>query len=153
MERRIIAGITTKTLDPVLRQLVEFYSTTLASYGPTPHGVGWNSGKAQQLRFAQLCSALDTEERHSIIDYGCGYGALLPYLRSLGGDFDYWGFDMCGPMIEAAKRELESEPGVHFTTEREELPKVDYCVASGIFNVKFEKTWPVCPREAWPSMP
>jgi len=134
----MIPGIATKTLDPVLRQLVEFYSTTLASYGPTPHGVGWNSVKAQQLRFAQLCSGLDTEERRSIIDYGCGYGALLPYLRSLGGNFDYWGYDICGDMIEAAKKELGSEPDVHFTTEREELPQADYCVASGIFNVRFD---------------
>jgi SAM-dependent methyltransferase len=123
---------------------MEFYSSTLASHGPSPLGVGWNSVKAQQLRFVQLCSVLDTEERRSIIDYGCGYGALLPHLRSLGGDFDYWGYDMCEAMIETAKAELGNEPDTHFTTERQELPKADYCLASGIFNVKFDvedKTW------------
>jgi hypothetical protein len=130
--------ITSKTLDPVLRPLLAFYADTLASHGPTALGVGWNSVTAQEIRFAQICNVLDTEERRSIIDYGCGYGALLPYLRSLGGDFEYWGYDMCGAMIESATNALGNEPDVHFTTERKELPRADYCLASGIFNMRFD---------------
>jgi len=134
----MIRRITRKTLDPVLRQLVEFYATTLASYGPTPSGVGWNSIKAQQLRFAQLCTLLESAGNHSIVDYGCGYGALLPFLRSRPGDFEYWGYDICDVMIDAARSEYGTETGTHFTTDRAVLPKSDYCVASGIFNVKFD---------------
>jgi SAM-dependent methyltransferase len=99
---------------------------------------------AQRRRFAQLCSVLDGGGSCSIIDYGCGYGALLPYLRRFGGDFEYWGYDMCEAMIEAAKAELGNEPGTHFTTDRAALPRADYCVASGIFNLKFdadERVW------------
>ena len=131
-------GITSKTLDPVLRPLLAFYADTLASHGPTALGVGWNSVSAQEIRFAQICKVLGTEERRSIIDYGCGYGALLPHLRSLGGDFEYCGYDMCGSMIAAAKEHFGSEPGTHFTTERTELPPADYCLASGIFSFKLE---------------
>jgi SAM-dependent methyltransferase len=137
-ERRIIRRITLKTLDPVLRPLVAFYADILASNGPTPLGVGWNSMDAQQVRFAQVCEVLKGVGKHSIIDYGCGYGALLPYLRSLGGDFDYWGYDMCGSMIEAAKVQFGGEPNTHFTTERAELPRADYCLASGIFSFKLD---------------
>ncbi len=130
--------ITTNVLDPVLRPLLAFYTNILASHGATPLGVGWNSVKAQQLRFAKLCSVLDGTEKASIIDYGCGYGALLPYLRARPGDLEYWGYDMCGAMVEAAKAEFGSEPGVHFTMDRAELPKADYCVASGIFSFKLD---------------
>jgi SAM-dependent methyltransferase len=140
----MIHSIARQTLDPVLRQLVEFYATTLASHGPTPLGVGWNSIKAQQLRFAKLCTLLDNDGNESIVDYGCGYGALLTYLRSRPGDFEYWGYDICDEMIDAAKSEFANERGTHFTTDRASLVQADYCVASGIFNVKFDAadaTW------------
>jgi SAM-dependent methyltransferase len=130
--------ITIKTLDPVLRPLLAFYTNILASNGPTPLGVGWNSIEAQQLRFEQVCRVLEPGGKRSIIDYGCGYGALLPRLRSLGGDFDYWGYDMCGAMIAVAKEQFGREPRTHFTTEREELPRADYCLASGIFSFKLD---------------
>jgi SAM-dependent methyltransferase len=132
------------TLDPVLRPLLAYYKTILASHGTTPLGVGWNSVKAQQLRFGKLCSVLETEGKVSIIDYGCGYGALLPYLRARPGDLDYWGYDMCGAMIDAAKAEFGDEPATHFTTDRSELPKADYCIASGIFSFKLEAA-----NDAW----
>ena len=74
----------------------------------------------------------------AVIDYGCGYGALLPYLRSRPGDLEYWGYDMCGAMIDAAKAEFGNEPGTRFTTDRSELPKADYCIASGIFSFKLD---------------
>jgi SAM-dependent methyltransferase len=131
-------------LDSVLRPLVAYYKRILASHGPTPLGVGWNSVKAQQLRFGKLCSVLESEGNLSIIDYGCGYGALLPYLRTRPGDLEYWGYDMCGAMIDAAKAEFGNEPGTRFTTDRGELPKADYCIASGIFSFKLE----AC-NEAW----
>jgi SAM-dependent methyltransferase len=134
----MIAGINDETLDPVLRPLLAFYTDILSSHGPTPLGVGWNSVDAQQVRFAQVCKVLEAEGKHSIIDYGCGYGALLPYLRSLGGDFEYWGYDMCGSMIAAATAQFGSEPDTHFTTERAELPAADYCLASGIFSFKLD---------------
>lgn len=94
--------------------------------------------KAQQLRFGKVCSVLDTEEKASVIDYGCGYGALLPYLQSRPTDLDYWGYDMCQTMVDAAKAEYGGEDGAHFTTDRSTLPRADYCIASGIFSFKLD---------------
>jgi SAM-dependent methyltransferase len=138
------AGITTREPDPLLEPLLAFYTNTLATYGPTPPGVSWNSADAQQIRFAKLCNVMDAGRERSIIDYGCGYGALLSYLRGAGRDVDYWGYDICAPMIDAAKAGFDGEPRAHFTMERAELPKADYCVASGIFNVKLDAD-----DEAW----
>ena len=36
------------------------------------------------------------------------------------------------------------EPGTHFTNERADLPRADYCLASGIFSFKLDaddQTW------------
>jgi SAM-dependent methyltransferase len=87
---------------------------------------------------------IESERKASIIDYGCGYGAMLAHLLSIVDDLDYWGYDMCEAMIEAARAEFGNEPAARFTTVRAELPKADYCIASGIFSYKLEAS-----DEAW----
>jgi hypothetical protein len=59
-------------------------------------------------------------------------------LRAKGLDGDYWGYDLCEPMIAAARSEFSGDPRAHFTSDRAELPNADYCVASGIFSVKLD---------------
>jgi SAM-dependent methyltransferase len=100
------AGITTREPDPLLDPLLAFYRNTLATYGPTPPGVSWNSADVQQIRFEKLCKVMDSEGERSIIDYGCGYGALLSYLRGAVRDVVYWVYDICAPMIVDAIAEF-----------------------------------------------
>jgi SAM-dependent methyltransferase len=127
--------------NPVLEPIDRFYASTLASHGKTAEGVGWNSTEAQTLRFEALAHLLDDDaSTATLIDYGCGYGALLRYLRQHGHDVDYRGYDFCEPMINAALAEFGNDPHAHFTSERAELPQADYCVASGIFSVKLDAT-------------
>jgi SAM-dependent methyltransferase len=75
----------------------------------------------------------------SLIDYGCGYGALVEHLES---SESYVGFDVSEEMVTAARA---AHSGVHFTTADAELEPADYVVASGIFNVRAgasEASWP-----------
>ncbi|MEA2338262.1 MAG: hypothetical protein QOE82_2269 [Thermoanaerobaculia bacterium] len=131
--------------NPVLDPIDRFYASTLASHGKTAEGVGWNSDQAQLLRFDALAHLFEGNPAAStVIDYGCGYGGFLQYLRAKGFDGDYWGYDLCKPMVKAALSEFSGDPHAHFTSERTELPKADYCVASGIFSVKLaadEAAW------------
>ena len=39
----------------------------------------------------------------SLIDFGCGYGALLDYLGAVGRRVAYRGFDISEAMIQAAR--------------------------------------------------
>jgi SAM-dependent methyltransferase len=73
----------------------------------------------------------------TIIDYGCGYGALAQRLIEEGPDFRYVGFDVSAPMIDAA-RSLVADTRCRFTTDEDELGHADFTLASGIFNVRLQ---------------
>lgn len=80
----------------------------------------------------------DTDGQFSLIDFGCGYGALIAYLKRHGFDVRYTGFDLSKSMLEHAAREHGDPPGFSFVTSPDELEPADYTVASGIFNVKLD---------------
>jgi SAM-dependent methyltransferase len=82
--------------------------------------------------------------RFSLNDYGCGYGALVPYLRKCGAEVVYRGFDLSASMLEHARREHAAPPAIRFVGEESELEPADYTVASGIFNVKLD-----VPQKDW----
>jgi hypothetical protein len=132
-------------MSPELAQVRQYYSQRLATFGPTPRGVDWNSAESQELRFDQLLKIIGTPSaRITIGDYGCGYGALLAHLRGnqfVGG---YRGYDIAPNMIDAARQLHPDEPGEHFSTRDDVLESCNFVVASGIFNVKLEAT-----LEAW----
>src|SRR5205814_7009429 len=114
-------------------------------HGATPRGVDWNSEESQRLRFRQLARLWDDERDDvSVIDFGCGYGALLDYLRDEGRAFVYQGFDISDAMITEATSRAGARGGGSFTTDRTQLERADYVVASGVFNVKLtagSKAW------------
>jgi SAM-dependent methyltransferase len=113
-----------------------YYSGRFAEHGATARGVDWNSPESQELRFDQLLRVADRETgAFSLNDFGCGYGALVPYLRRRGLDAEYRGFDLSASMLEHARREY---PDVIFVGTEGELGRADYTVASGIFNVKMD---------------
>jgi SAM-dependent methyltransferase len=95
--------------------------------------VDWSSAESQRLRFEQLLSVCDTSARFSLNDFGCGYGALLGFLRDRSIDVDYRGHDVAPEMIAKARALY---PDATFVGRDGTLDVADYTVASGIFNVK-----------------
>lgn len=71
----------------------------------------------------------------SIIDYGCGYGALAQRLIEEGRDFRYLGFDVSAGMVEAARAAV-TDDRCRFTADEALLGTADFTLASGIFNVR-----------------
>ncbi|MDX9864387.1 MAG: hypothetical protein RBT34_06225, partial [Anaerolineaceae bacterium] len=60
-----------------LNNVRDYFSSTLKTHGTTPKGVDWNSEEAREPRFDQLAKVIaPTKEPVSVLDYGCGYGAL-----------------------------------------------------------------------------
>ena len=122
--------------DAILSVVERYYSGRFAEHGATARGVDWNSPESQVLRFDQLLRVAEREARRfSLNDFGCGYGALVPYLRRRGLDVEYRGFDLSASMLEYARREY---PDVTFVETERELERAGYTVASGIFNVKMD---------------
>lgn len=121
-----------------LHDVAEYYSARLARYGASARGVDWNGAQSQQMRFEQLCRVIDTAEPFSIIDLGCGYGALYEYLNKRYGSFDYSGWDISGAMIDAAEKRNAPTDSIRFAIGAEPDHIADFVVASGIFNVRLE---------------
>lgn len=119
----------------VLAAVSDYYSAKLAANGPTPRGVDWNSPDAQRLRFAQLLKVVDLSRSFSLLDYGCGYGALGEFLTEIGATCQYVGYDVAPAMIETARRLHRDRDDRAFTHAAAELHPMDYAVASGVLNV------------------
>lgn len=118
-----------------LKAVEQYYTGKLREHGATHQGADWNSAASQTLRFEQLLKLCDLRQPFSINDYGCGYGALIDYMQSLGLPFRYRGFDISIAMVEEAR---QRHPGRDFHSDENALRPADYTVASGIFNVKFD---------------
>lgn len=133
------------SVDQALQGLRDFFDKTIKTHGADPKGVDWKSEESQFVRFTQLLKIhTDKAQQFSIIDYGCGYGALVKFLVQEGYNFTYIGYDMTPSVIEAAKAAF---PDIRctWTTDLSSVQPADYVVGSGLFNMKFKDT----PADEW----
>ncbi|AYG46028.1 class I SAM-dependent methyltransferase [Pseudomonas sp. Leaf58] len=131
----------------ILQDVADYYSSRIRAHGATPEGVDWNGSASQQLRFAQLLKLVPVNEQQegfSLIDVGCGYGALLAWLQARGVTVDYHGYDVSEQMIAAARQQHPASATVCFEVAESASRQADYAVASGIFNV-----CQATPRATW----
>lgn len=124
------------TVGDIHSEVRDYYDARLRAAGPTPAGVDWNSAASQELRFSQLLRCWHITDDSSVLDYGCGYGALFAYLDRCSIHAAYTGFDISACMTAEAERLHPPGPGCAFTSVPETLDAADYVVASGIFNVR-----------------
>ncbi len=121
-------------------EVLEYYDSALEHYGPQPAGVDWNSIESQELRFIQLLRLLpEKQEEFTLLDYGCGYGALFGFMRENYPNCRYTGFDISERMIQAAQR-VNPDPRAEWTTIIPTDAHFDFVVASGLFNVRLGRS-------------
>jgi SAM-dependent methyltransferase len=124
-------------LDPIRSSVERYYTGRLAEHGPTHWGADWNSRESQELRFDQLLHVLGNDREFSLVDYGCGYGALAGYLTAhRGAGVRYVGFDISEAMVTTAEEIHLGLPDIRFTSDERSLAPADYAIASGVFNVR-----------------
>jgi SAM-dependent methyltransferase len=122
----------------VLGPVARYYSNRLREFGAVAKGVDWNNAESQELRFVQLCKILPSERPFSIGDIGCGYGALLDFLKSRYRGFRYTGTDVSDSMVAAARQRHGDDDAATFSLGSLPTAPLDYCVASGILNVRLD---------------
>ena len=124
-------------INNLLIEVASYYSEKLAAHGDTPQGVDWNGEESQIVRFAQLCKIIEPKTpKFSLNDLGCGYGALLDYLRDKFVNYRYLGVDVSREMIKAAEQRHAASDQARFISGSEPDLVADYGLASGIFNVR-----------------
>lgn len=111
------------------------YQSRYAEFGYDPRTLGWTKGR-QRVRFAAALERIGTSF-DSILDVGCGFGDLFPYLRELGWKGDYLGIDIV-PELIAEGRARFGKLGAKFacvdiTMDDVEM-QADVAVAIGTFN-------------------
>ena len=131
------------SFDRLASEAERYYSGKFADHGATARGVDWNSEQSQELRFGQLLKVVERPaEPFSLLDFGCGYGALADFVRVRGMSVSYVGFDLSRPMIDHAIAHHGRDD--RFTADEAELRPADFAVASGLMNVKQSE-----PEDAW----
>lgn len=130
--------------DAILRDVGNYYTGKIEEHGATSKGVDWNSEDSQRLRFINLLKVTEGLSKYSLLDLGCGYGALLEMLAADERLDAYLGFDISEAMLSKARELYGSDQRVRFCQELNESDNCDVVLASGIFNVKLghsEKDW------------
>ncbi len=127
----------------IIKQVENYYTDKIKTFGATSQGVDWNGHDSHFLRLEQLSKLFPTEASFSILDYGSGFGSLIEYLNQKSFQYEYLGYDISEEMVNKGL-ELHKAKNIDFTTDINKIPKVDYVIANGLFNVKLET-----PEEEW----
>ncbi len=133
-----------RTFELIKDNAAAHYSKKIMVNGPSFLGVDWGSEDGQIIRFRQLVKHLERGPETTLIDYGCGYGALIDYLQEVGYEGKYRGFDISAEMIAQAKNLYGGNPKLTFCSDTKDLEPADYTVVSGVFNVRMET-----PEDDW----
>ncbi len=114
----------------------EFYNPAIEAYGlDDARALRWSSMLQQERRFEALCGVGDFSNA-SVLDVGCGFGDVYPFLRERYEGVRYLGIDINPVMIAAARRKYPDaafEISDFGTWEGETR---DFAIASGTFSLK-----------------
>jgi SAM-dependent methyltransferase len=123
----------------ILKQVDDYYTEKVQTFGATPKGVDWNSVESQNLRFEVLTKVINADAPFSVLDYGTGFGAMYEYMLPKHKAFEFIGYDISGAMIAEAKKKF-AQKNTLWTTELSAGRTYDFAIASGIFNVRLNNS-------------
>lgn len=87
--------------DQDLKKKTRSYQKTFKKFGIHPKALQWRSEKAAELRYRELVADLDFEGK-SVLDVGCGFGDIIPYIARKTNKFEYTGVDAVSEFIRVA---------------------------------------------------
>ena len=122
----------------MLDDVRQYYEEKLHRFGTTSRGVDWKDEASQLLRFEQLAGLFTGVETATVLDFGCGYGALQGFIAVRKPGFRYYGYDVSTDMLAAAQKQHQKLPTDRWLTRLEEESVYDYVLASGVFNVRLD---------------
>ncbi|HUB88128.1 MAG TPA: class I SAM-dependent methyltransferase [Dyella sp.] len=105
---------------------------------PERCALGWRTPDSQRLRFEALCRVGDMSGCN-VLDLGCGYGDLKPFLDRRFTEVAYLGVDHMPEFIDDARRRHGHLPRTGFVQAdmlNAQFPAVDYVLASGAMSYR-----------------
>ena len=121
----------------IIKKVSDYYTKKIIENGVSANGVDWNGKESQYLRFEQLSKVLEwhLNSKISLIDFGCGYGEFINFLRTKNAEFAYFGLDISEKMLEEARKQ-HNQTNLQFFRKIEDCGERDFLIASGVFNVR-----------------
>lgn len=90
------------TIVGMLNKKIRSYQKSFKKYGVSPRALHWVSKEAAEVHYKQLIADLDFEGK-SVLDVGCGFGDIIPYILEKSKHFEYIGIDIVPEFIKVAK--------------------------------------------------
>jgi len=126
----------------VSEALRDHYAQAVRTHGATAEGVDW--GKDQDhaaCRYQKMLAVIPPNEKQrvSLLDVGCGYGALLQYAKENNVALTYTGVDVVDDMISEAR--AKHKDASFLTADILDLDvkeRFDYVVCNGILTQKLD---------------
>lgn len=132
-------------VNPISKKLCDHYFSTFESFGANSKGVDWGEKQwAADLRNKNMLAVIkDLNQEESLLDVGCGYGALGEIIAQKNLPINYSGIDIAQNMIDHA----HSSFGGRFSFFCEDFLEWDcpnqynYIVCNGILTQKLETSY------------
>lgn len=99
----------------------------------------WNSYDSAAIRYKELVKDLDFSNK-SILDVGCGFGDIIPFIFSKSISFKYTGIDLTGEFVQEAKKrypDYKFAEGNYFKNPLKK--KFDIIICCGALNGNYGK--------------
>lgn len=118
--------------------IFRFHRQRIRAHGPGPRALGWSGAEGQQVRF-QALSQIGDLAHHSVLDVGCGYADLYPFLRQRYAGVRYHGIEQMPELLDVARARYPDAPDMRLSVGnflRTPLPLADYVLASGALSYR-----------------
>jgi len=115
-------------------QIKELYEESFSLHGDSPAALLTPKGRSE-LRFRAIAPFL-SENKVSILDYGCGLGYLYEYLIKLGCNIDYTGVDILPSFVQTCRQKYPDQAKFRVVDPTSDITKkFDVVFSSGVFNL------------------
>lgn len=110
------------------------YLKRYKKFGNNPKALGWHSKKAAEQRYEQIVADINFEGK-TILDVGCGFAYIIPFIQKKAKNFEYTGVDIVPEFIKESRKLYPKYRFLirdYFTSPIEK--KYDILIANGSLN-------------------
>lgn len=117
--------------------VIDFFTKRLIHFKNSPESVGWTRA-GQRLRYEEVLKLIELSGK-SLLDFGCGKGDFLGFLKEKKINCQYTGIDINPSLIELANKIYPEADFYVKDIEKESLERdFDYTISIGVFNLSVQ---------------
>ena len=128
--------------DAGYRQIIAHYEACLERHGDSHLGVDWPNAKDAETRYRIMLESIRAPNAPTaLLDFGCGAGHLLDFIRRNGPKaVDYRGLDASAKFVDLCRMKFPDTTFYHrdILDDAAGVEPVDYVILNGVLTEKRE---------------